>query len=42
MKYSGTIKSMMLYGFVPQTDIKSKYWTGTGSQIIIPAANASV
>jgi non-homologous end joining protein Ku len=38
MKYTGTKKGMMIYGFVPQNDIKLEYWSGCGSRIIVPSS----
>lgn len=36
MKYSGSEKGMMVYGFVPQDEITLEYWTGSGSRVIVP------
>lgn len=38
MKYEGGPKSMCVYGFVPQNEIKLEYWCGKGSRIIVPQA----
>ncbi|XP_058793850.1 uncharacterized protein LOC131665759 [Phymastichus coffea] len=36
MKYEGGSKGMVIYGFVPQNDIKLEYWCGKGTRIIVP------
>ncbi|NP_001135434.1 ATP-dependent DNA helicase II [Nasonia vitripennis] len=36
MKYSGSIKGMMVYGFVPQDEVQLECWTGSGSRLIVP------
>ncbi|KAJ8683329.1 hypothetical protein QAD02_019121 [Eretmocerus hayati] len=36
MKFGNTQKSLKIYGFVPQSEVKLEYWAGFGSRIVVP------
>lgn len=36
MQFSGGPKSLKVYGFVPQSQVKVEYWTGKGSRVVVP------
>lgn len=42
MHYSGGPKSLKVYGFVPQNQVKLEYWTGKGSRIVVPDSEVSL
>ena len=42
MKYSGSQRGMMIYGFILKSEVKLEYWSGHGSRIIVPSESVSI
>lgn len=42
MKYQGTTKSLIVYGFIDKDEMTIEHWAGSGSRIIVPESQVNV